>query len=203
MLLGPSGAHYNSYKDDPEEGAPAVSRTLGASSRPMTSLSLAAGKSTMKGSTSCPFFLTNQSLWTMFDEWDKATGDAKDKALNKLANALYNSFRLHKFSLAGDEEDITALGDGHPVDRTVLIEPEVQAHRGILDDGGLSAGKRSSTKVISFTTPDNTKPAFNAGYPRMSKVSSMMNSGGVSSSVVKVMLVMPDLLTPSASVRKK
>ena len=32
------------------------------------------------------------------------------------------------------------LGDGHPVDRTVLIEPEVQAHRGILDDGGLSAG---------------------------------------------------------------
>ena len=51
---------------------------------------------------------TNQSLWTMFDEWDKATGDAKDKALNKLANALYNSFRLHKFSLAGDEEDITA-----------------------------------------------------------------------------------------------
>lgn len=31
--------------------------------------------------------------------------------------------------------------------------------------------KRSPTKVISFTTPDNTVPAFCAGYPRMSKVS--------------------------------
>lgn len=31
--------------------------------------------------------------------------------------------------------------------------------------------KRSTTKVISFTTPDNTTPAFCAGYPHMSKVS--------------------------------
>ena len=31
--------------------------------------------------------------------------------------------------------------------------------------------KRSTTKVISFTTPDNTTPAFCAGYPYMSKVS--------------------------------
>lgn len=31
--------------------------------------------------------------------------------------------------------------------------------------------QRSPTKVISFTTPDNTVPAFCAGYPRMSKVS--------------------------------
>lgn len=31
--------------------------------------------------------------------------------------------------------------------------------------------KRSTTKVISFTTPDNTTPAFCAGYPKMSKVS--------------------------------
>lgn len=30
---------------------------------------------------------------------------------------------------------------------------------------------RSPVKVISFTTPDNTVPAFCAGYPRMSKVS--------------------------------
>ena len=32
-------------------------------------------------------------------------------------------------------------------------------------------GQRSAVKVISFTTPDNTVPAFNSGYPRMSKVS--------------------------------
>lgn len=32
-------------------------------------------------------------------------------------------------------------------------------------------GQRSSVKVISFTTPDNTKPAFCAGYPHMSSVS--------------------------------
>ena len=31
--------------------------------------------------------------------------------------------------------------------------------------------QRSTVKVISFTTPDNTTPAFCAGYPRMSKVS--------------------------------
>ena len=31
--------------------------------------------------------------------------------------------------------------------------------------------KRSPTKVISFATPDNTVPAFCAGYPHMSKVS--------------------------------
>lgn len=31
--------------------------------------------------------------------------------------------------------------------------------------------KRSTTKVISFTTPDNTTPAFCTGYPKMSKVS--------------------------------
>lgn len=31
--------------------------------------------------------------------------------------------------------------------------------------------KRSTVKVISFTTPDNTVPAFNNGYPKMSKVS--------------------------------
>ncbi len=31
--------------------------------------------------------------------------------------------------------------------------------------------RRSPVKVISFTTPDNTKPAFCTGYPRMSKVS--------------------------------
>ena len=31
--------------------------------------------------------------------------------------------------------------------------------------------KRSTTKVISFTTPDNTTPAFCAGYPYMSQVS--------------------------------
>ncbi len=31
--------------------------------------------------------------------------------------------------------------------------------------------QRSAVKVISFTTPDNTKPAFCTGYPRMSKVS--------------------------------
>ena len=30
---------------------------------------------------------------------------------------------------------------------------------------------RSPVKVISFTTPDNTIPAFCAGYPHMSKVS--------------------------------
>ncbi len=38
----------------------------------------------------------------------------------------------------------------------------------ILVDG---RGQRSAVKVISFTTPDNTVPAFNTGYPRMSKVS--------------------------------
>ena len=32
-------------------------------------------------------------------------------------------------------------------------------------------GQRSTVKVISFTTPDNTVPAFCAGYPKMSKVS--------------------------------
>ena len=32
-------------------------------------------------------------------------------------------------------------------------------------------GHRSPVKVISFTTPDNTTPAFCTGYPRMSKVS--------------------------------
>ena len=32
-------------------------------------------------------------------------------------------------------------------------------------------GQRSAVKVISFTTPDNTKPAFCNGYPRRSKVS--------------------------------
>lgn len=31
--------------------------------------------------------------------------------------------------------------------------------------------QRSAVKVISFTTPDNTKPAFCTGYPKMSKVS--------------------------------
>ncbi len=38
----------------------------------------------------------------------------------------------------------------------------------ILVDG---RGQRSAVKVISFTTPDNTVPAFNTGYPRMSEVS--------------------------------
>ena len=32
-------------------------------------------------------------------------------------------------------------------------------------------GQRSPTKVIAFTTPDNTVPAFAQGYPHMSKVS--------------------------------
>ncbi len=32
-------------------------------------------------------------------------------------------------------------------------------------------GQRSPTKVVSFTTPDNTVPAFNTGYPYMSSTS--------------------------------
>ena len=45
----------------------------------------------------------NQSLWTMFEEMEKSTGDAKRQAKNKLANAIFNSITLRKFSLSGDE----------------------------------------------------------------------------------------------------
>ena len=60
----------------------------------------------------------------------------------------------------GNEETIAKVGKLTPGGSYYLSAVLVDAR-----------DKRSTTKVISFTTPDNTTPAFCAGYPKMSKVS--------------------------------
>ena len=60
----------------------------------------------------------------------------------------------------GNEETIAKVGKLTPGGSYYLSAVLVDAR-----------DKRSTTKVISFTTPDNTTPAFCAGYPYMSQVS--------------------------------
>ena len=57
--------------------------------------------------------------------------------------------------------------------------------------------KRSPLKVISFTTPDNTKPAFASGYPYMSKIT--YNSAQVTAMATKTCRMYYAVLPKGAS----
>lgn len=74
----------------------------------------------------------------------------------------YGAIAIQRGSLASPQGDteITAPIAGLTADGSYYLSAVLVDER----------GQRSPTKVISFTTPDNTVPAFNEGYPYMSLI---------------------------------